>query len=138
MRVALAVAVLVGLAVPGCVVHARPLHPVVVVHDDHPGPSGVVWVEERAHVHGDHCGHYWYNGRWYFHAGHRHGPGCGHILHNGLWALAVIHKEVRGHMHDAHCGHYHHDGRWYFMKGHVHGRGCGHEVRGGIWVSVRW
>lgn len=74
MRLWIAVLVL-GLAA-GCVVHGHGRH--AHVH----GPPVAV---EIGHVHDDHCGHYYWKGRWHGHAGHRHHHGCGHHFRSGVW-----------------------------------------------------
>ncbi len=143
MRIALGLFALLGLATSGCRVYVheherRQPDRVVVYEDRHDDPVGTVVVIDRGHVHSEHCGHYWYNGRWYHHTAHRHGQGCGHVYHDGAWVLAVVHREQSGHVHSANCGHYHHNGSWYYMRGHVHGAGCGHRWDGRVWIAVRW
>ena len=44
-------------------------------------------VVETGHVHSDYCGHYHYQGAWYYSNGHRHGPGCGHHYRSGMWVV---------------------------------------------------
>lgn len=131
---------LIGI-VSGCRVYAnpQPTQPRILVVEEeyHPAPTGTVVAVEKAHVHDDVCGHYWYNGSWYHWAGHRHAPDCGHIRHDGHWVLAGEVVIRPGHVHDDHCGHYFFGGSWYYMAGHQHGSGCGHTWNGRVWVSTR-
>lgn len=59
-----------------------------IVVDDRPyhhhlyGPAVVV---ETGHVHSEFCGHYYYDGHWYYTRHHRHGPDCGHVYRGGIW-----------------------------------------------------
>jgi hypothetical protein len=72
MKTLALILVLFGVTVAGgCVVAA--------------GPHGEVAVIEAGHVHSEACGHYYYGGRWYYHAHHHHGPGCGHVYRGGVW-----------------------------------------------------
>jgi len=127
----LLIAGLLAAALGGCVVHVQPAH-------YHPPPSGEVVVVERVHVHSATCGHYWYDGRWYFHTGHVHAAGCGHVYTEGTWVLAAPVVVERVHVHDAYCGHYYYGNTWYYMHGHRHGPGCGHHWDGRVWVAVRF
>ena len=105
------------------------------------------------HVHGPHCGHYHYRGRWHdypshhvhgsrcgrnfvngawisFGIGHAHGPGCGHFRNGGVW---LSHAGYH-HRHAPGCGHYFYDGLWHNHSwGHVHFHGCGHFHFRGAW-----
>lgn len=128
MKTLLVAVAAVGLV--GCVVHATGY-----VH--HPAPVGEVVVVERVHVHGAGCGHYWYNGAWYYQSGHVHGSGCGHVFIEGHWVLSAPVVVEKVHVHDAHCGHYFCGGTWYYMHAHHHGPGCGHHWDGHVWVAVR-
>jgi len=123
----LSVAALLG----ACVVRVQPF-----VH--HAPPSGVVVAVERVHVHSAACGHYWFDGRWYFHSGHVHAVGCGHVFQEGTWVLAAPVVVEKVHVHDAYCGHYFHGGAWFYMHGHRHGPGCGHHWNGSLWVAVKF
>ena len=113
MKTLLMLAAAAGLG--GCVVRAGYVH--------HAPPSGEVVVVERVHVHTEACGHYWYNGAWYYHAGHRHAAGCGHVFVEGHWVLSAPVVVETVHVHDAHCGHYFCGGTWYYMHSHHHGPG---------------
>jgi hypothetical protein len=76
LLVGFAAAGLAGLS--GCIVHG---------HGD--GGGGVEVIIPVAHVHTDHCGHYYYRDRWYVYNGHHHGPGCGHVYFGGRWTVRM-------------------------------------------------
>lgn len=142
MKLAGMLAAAIGAA-GGCLIHtadgetALILPGMIIVdrdEDAHRPPVGTVWTEEARHTHDAHCGHYWYDGRWYQWRDHVHGPRCGHVFHNGVWVLAGAVRVARGHVHDAHCGHYHWNGHWYYMRGHRHGHSCGHHWDGRMWI----
>jgi len=132
------IGMVLAAALSGCVVHVHENPPPqrAVVVEDH--PQGNVVVVERVHVHDAGCGHYWYNGSWYLHAGHRHAAGCGHVFHEGHWVMAREVVVVQGHVHNATCGHYFHGNTVYYMHNHQHGPGCGHNWNGKIWIAVRF
>jgi hypothetical protein len=118
----------------GCtVVHEKPRERADVGVDG-PEPRGYIAVGHCTH--NDRCGHYWYNGSWYFDRGHYHTAGCGHYRHHGRWILAGTVVVGNGHVCDDNCNHYFHEGNWYVMRSHRHGPGCGHARRGGIWVGI--
>jgi len=118
----------------GCVVVPRDSHGGPVVTVDGPEPRGIVAVGHCNHS--ERCGHYWYNGSWYFDRGHYHSPGCGHYRQHGRWVLAGTVAVGNGHLCDDNCNHYFHDGSWFVIRSHRHGPGCGHARRGGIWIGV--
>jgi hypothetical protein len=133
MRLALILAM--GLPLFGCILHAH----------RHPRHGEPVVVD---HVHTDHCGHYYWRGRWYYAERHAHGPGCGHTWVQERWTYIeddgdrdgeVRHVVVdRGHVCSDPCDHYcDDDGRWIVVRGHRHGPGCGHHLVSGRWVVTR-
>lgn len=69
-----------GAGLSGCVVHG---------HGYGHGHAGIEVTIPVAHVHTDHCGHYYHRDRWYHHSDHRHGPGCGHVYIAGRWTVRM-------------------------------------------------
>jgi hypothetical protein len=68
--------IVAALAAPACKTeHEKivPEDPAVSIHADH--------------QHSRYCGHYFYEGQWYFAYDHRHGIGCGHEFVEGVWRL---------------------------------------------------
>ena len=50
-------------------------------------PQGLEVIITNTHVHSRYCGHYFYDGRWYYLPQHKHGVDCGHELVDGVWVL---------------------------------------------------
>ena len=63
----------------------RPPHPVHPCHGHGRVHTGVEVTVPVAHIHTDHCGHYYHGNTVYHMQGHRHGPGCGHNWNGKLW-----------------------------------------------------
>ena len=50
-------------------------------------PDGLEVLITNTHVHSRYCGHYFYDGHWYYLPQHKHGVNCGHELVDGIWVL---------------------------------------------------
>ena len=78
---AILLGLLLAFGISGC---AR--RTAVRVNVGHPASAKVV-VVKKGHRHTAHCGHYRFNGKWYFVKGHHHRRGCGHAFVGGVWVF---------------------------------------------------
>ena len=76
MKLLFAVAVILGVGLGGCIVHAHPAH-----------PHGAVVIKDPVCSHHAGCGHYKHGNAWYHAPGHSHAHGCGHVLRGGVWVV---------------------------------------------------
>ncbi len=50
-------------------------------------PEGAQVIISAEHVHSRYCGHYFFDGHWYYLPQHKHGVDCGHEFVDGVWVL---------------------------------------------------
>ncbi len=56
-------------------------------HSEPVEPEGMEVIITDTHLHSRYCGHYIYDGHWYYLPEHKHGVDCGHEQIDGLWTL---------------------------------------------------
>jgi hypothetical protein len=61
--------------------------PFLGCHSPEVHPEGAEVIITETHLHTRYCGHYFYEGHWYYLPLHRHGVGCDHELVDGIWTL---------------------------------------------------
>ncbi len=114
---------------------------VVVVYEEAGEPvwDGHAFIEVASHVHGDRCGHWYYDNCWNLHPrdhvytqlGYSRCGDTGGFYHSGesyarVWDGWVF-SFLRAHIHGVGCGHFYHHGCWNIFPHHhifrEHGRG---------------